>query len=211
MKKQIAVLMLCMCTAVCAVNGCEEKSSSVAVSQETTVSSVIEPTAKLPEGGFTLDDVLNSLSVCGQKIAFPLSLNSLGDDFDFDSNISYFEGESASVKLKYKGVEIAHATLLNCTEEKGADRDTEIGVLTFNENFMTENEIDSPANIGGLKLGISLDELSECVPENNLKKMTDIYEYSDKETGQTILMLAVSENKVTGISVYFSDPAFFVE
>lgn len=131
----------------------------------TVVEEATEPiemkTIEPPEDGWTLEELLSVTYVYGQQLENPCTLNTLGDEFNF--NISTFnysdENNSSVIILQYNGNDISSVELKNCFNESDVSNSVEIAGIFLTDYYKTN--IDNVV-LNGISFFSSKEQVIEC-------------------------------------------------
>ena len=145
MKKLLSVLAA-LAVAV-SLSGCQDGDAGQQVEIIDSVTTVVEETAEPiemktiepPEDGWTVEELLSVTYVYGQQLENPCTLNTLGDEFNFNlSTFSYSdENNSSVIILQYNGNDISSVELKNCFNESDVSNSVEIVGIFLTDYYKT--------------------------------------------------------------------------
>ncbi len=139
MKKRIFSLFVCAALLMCSAVGCGKGNSSAAEYK------TMEP----PEDGWTIEELLSVTYLCGQQLSYPLTLESLGEDFSLNAGeMSYRETEKSVIAgLLYNGNTCATIWQMSTNKFSEITNDMPIDAIEIN-SFSTG--IEQPVVINGI-------------------------------------------------------------
>lgn len=165
MKRKFLSVLTALAITV-SLSACQPSSSTELIDSVTTVvEETVEPvemkTIEPPEDGWTLEELLSVTYVYGQQLENPCTLNTLGDEFNF--NISTFnysdENNSSVIILQYNGNDISSVELKNCFNESDVSNSVEIAGIFLTDYYKTN--IDNVV-LNGISFFSSKEQVIEC-------------------------------------------------
>lgn len=136
-KRRLLKVGLIITVSLFSLNGCsddentksqENTSVEMTTDEETQTETQEITTEEQKEGKFDPEDVCKNISINGELVEFPWTLNKLGDEYEFGNVTNSQEGDGVSAAyLLYKGEKII---MVSITGEQ-VDRDSTIHYITL--------------------------------------------------------------------------------
>lgn len=141
-----------------------EETTSVETTEEQTTAEETEPTtettSKYKDDGIDYIKLLESTTICGKQLSYPVTWGQFGDDFTVVSEDSsvYESGRILAADVKYKGHSLGSFAFDDCISISDINEETPIGLI-----YIYDNEIDSfdipKIEVNGIGFGATHDQL----------------------------------------------------
>lgn len=128
------------------------------------------PSSSIPEGGWTLEALADATYICGKQLSYPLTLDSLGEDFTIDEASVQANGTGSQADIKYKDEKVC-IFIFSCNEDEVSSSQA-VERITF---VPDESNRDS-FEINGFTASDSFDELHKALGEPSRGKGTYVTE-----------------------------------
>ncbi len=154
MKKRIFSLFVCAALLMCSTVGCGKGEGSAGEYK------TMEP----PEDGWTIEELLSVTYLCDTQLSYPLTLESLGEDFSLNADeMSYRETEKSVIAgLLYNGNSCATIWQMSTNKFSEITNDMPIDAIEIN-SFSTG--IEQPVVINGITFQADAEQVTAAFGE----------------------------------------------
>lgn len=192
MKRRLLSLFLAAIV-ILSLSCCKSDTENITASEQSE--SIEYKTTEPPEGGWTTEEIMSVTYLCGRKMSYPLSLDSLGEGFRL-TNYSRFLalGKLTPASLLYKGQQLANATVINYENEMMI-----YNIVTFTD--ICEVEGIEPFVINGVTFGDSYEDVLAALGEDTQYTSDFSISYSDRETGESLYHFFFENGKLDHINI----------
>ena len=198
MKKIFSVL-LCITMLMCSSTGCGVDDNLSVDSTLEQSQSVEYETIKPPEDGWTREEFMSTVYLCGKQLTYPLTMEYLGEDFSLDEANKADLNDSIGYPLLYKNNEIGRVFFKkNSGESSGYGN---ITTMMFNDTF-SKSDPDCIV-VNGISLGSSNTDVKSALGTPGTGSTYGEYEYTVKNGDDRFIDIVLNKEKeVAVINIY---------
>ncbi len=174
--------MFCTSVIVCGITGCAKDYE----------------TMKAPEGGWTMEELLNVTYLCGKQLSYPLTVDDLGKDFTVDTDVQKIDNRYVT-NINYKGEYFAPCIF-------GADNNTDSDLKYFSSFAvdMPQNTKGFDFSLNGVGFDNTKDEILKALGTPDYQSdNTNIIHYKDRQDSPRKLIIIFNNNDLNEVSFVF--------
>jgi len=166
MKKRIFSLLLCSVILMSSTVGCGRDENTVTESSSTHSETMEYQTMEPPEDGWTVEELLSVTYLCGTQLSYPLTLESLGEDFSLNTDeMSYRETEKSVIAgVLYK--DEFFATIWQTSTNTFSEITNDMPISAIEISFYG-SEIDDPIVMNGITFSEDVESVISAFGEPN--------------------------------------------
>lgn len=201
MKRKTFSLFLCSVMLAVGVSGCStDKSTANTSPSSSAVSETEYKTMNPPAEGWTEQHFFDIAYICGKKVSLPVTLDSLGNDFEFDKkSIEVNENKQyAKADVLYKDNFLGKVRIENVDSMDDINRDTPLTTLMI-DSILCEVKSCTPVVINGLTFGDSYDSILDSMG-SNFDNNDGICDFKDIKSERKMCSLSL-KNEVIDIII----------
>lgn len=198
MKKFFNVL-LCITMFICSATGCRADNNSSVDSTVEQSQSIEYKTIEPPEDGWTREEFMSTVYLCGKQLTYPLTMEYLGEDFSLDEANKADLNASIGFPLLYKNNEIGRVFFKKDSGESSCYGN--ITTMMFNTTFSKSDP--NCIVVNGVSLGSSNTDVESALGIPGSGSTYGRYEYTVKNGDDRFIdIVLIKEKEVAVINIY---------